>query len=191
MELGGIGARRCAQGVGAYLLVLLGAWAIGCDSEPTQASSASSGTDAGEAGAGGVGQGGLGGSSAGEAGAGGVGQGGLGGGSAGEAGAGGVGHGGGGAGGASESSSASSGVGGAGGGGGCSDACSISADCPAPGDVCTSMGLSECRVCLHACAGSMCPGLNTCVSDADCNASPDARCVCAENGCTICVIGLF
>jgi hypothetical protein len=177
MVFGG-GARRRAQGVGVYLLVALGAWASGCDSEHTPDTGAG-GMDAGKAGAGGVGQGGT---DAGEAGAGGVGQGGT------EDG---------GAGGAAGSSSASSGVGGvggvggAGGGGGCSNACSISAECPAPGDVCTSMGLNGCRVCLHACDGSMCSGANTCVFDADCNASPDARCVCAENGCTICVLGLF
>jgi hypothetical protein len=159
MVFGG-GARRRAQGVGVYLLVALGAWASGCDSEHTPDTGAG-GMDAGKAGAGGVGQGGT------------------------EDG---------GAGGAAGSSSASSGVGGvggAGGGGGCSNACSISAECPAPGDVCTSMGLNGCRVCLHACDGSMCSGANTCVFDADCNASPDARCVCAENGCTICVLGLF
>jgi hypothetical protein len=159
MDFGG-GARRRAQGVGVYLLVALGAWAYGCDSEHTPDTGAG-GTDAGEAGAGGVGQGGT------------------------EDG---------GAGGAAGSSSASSGVGGvggAGGGGGCSNACSISAECPAPGDVCTSMGHNACRVCLHACDGSMCSGANTCVFDADCNASPDARCVCAGDGCTICVLGLF
>ena len=32
-------------------------------------------------------------------------------------------------------------------------------------------------------------GQNTCASDADCNASPDSKCVCDANGCTMCVLG--
>lgn len=65
------------------------------------------------------------------------------------------------------------------------------ADCAMPKPVCSKSGPNQaCNACYGACDGSqMCMGANTCVTDADCNASPDARCVCAENGCSICVLG--
>ena len=59
----------------------------------------------------------------------------------------------------------------------------------APNSVCGNVP-GECNSCWPVCDGSMCQGTNTCVSDADCNASPDDRCVCDPNGCTLCVLGV-
>lgn len=81
------------------------------------------------------------------------------------------------------------GEGGSGGGTGCVDECVTNADCPMPLTACSKTG-SQCTKCFGPCGVKPCMGQNTCVSDADCNASPDARCVCSEQGCTICVLSL-
>ncbi len=84
----------------------------------------------------------------------------------------------------------STGSGGAGGTGGvpaCDGACVTSADCPLDQPVCSA--LADCNECFGPCSGAQCQGANTCVSDADCNASPDAKCVCDALGCTMCVLG--
>jgi hypothetical protein len=94
-----------------------------------------------------------------------------------------------GSGGAAGGGGATGTAGGGGTGGACTDACAITNDCTGNA-VCVDGGPS-CNVCVPRCNGSMCPTQNTCAHDADCNASPDARCVCDPQGCTYCVIGLF
>lgn len=107
----------------------------------------------------------------------------------------GVGGMGGGTGGATTSSTTSGSTGGAlggsggamgGSGGGCSDACVINSDCPAETPYCA--GPNGCKSCFGMCDSSQCTGFNTCVSDADCNASPNAKCVCGPDNCTMCVL---
>jgi hypothetical protein len=71
------------------------------------------------------------------------------------------------------------------------DACTTTSDCTG-GAICAfSYTPDGCDICWPKCDGGACQGENSCASDADCNASPDARCVCDDNGCTLCVLGIF
>lgn len=63
--------------------------------------------------------------------------------------------------------------------------CTTTADC-SEGSYCAFV--SGYTSCFSKCDGSMCQGLNTCVSDADC--APGARCVCSPSGCTMCIAPL-
>ncbi|MBK8258044.1 MAG: hypothetical protein IPK82_35930 [Polyangiaceae bacterium] len=74
------------------------------------------------------------------------------------------------------------------GSGGCTDACEVSTDCPDNKPFCALQG--GCAACFGMCDSSQCTGSNTCVSDADCNSSPNAKCVCDANNCTMCVLSI-